>query len=65
MAGYEDPFSGVFNWPTMIYFAWAGFILFIMLMIFIGFDAGGFLHRLEERFGMRNVDRDPRDDERA
>jgi hypothetical protein len=31
-------------------------------LIFVGYDSGGFLHRLEERFGIKNVDRNPDDD---
>ena len=33
-------------------------IMLIMLCIFIGFDNGGFLHRLEERFGIFNMETD-------
>jgi hypothetical protein len=66
MSGYNDPYSGLFgepgawNWP---FFAWAAFatlVLLAMVTIFIGFDNGGFLHRLERRFGIRNVE-DPED----
>ena len=69
MSGYNDPFSGFFgepgawNWPLFLFLGWAGFIVFCMALIFIGFDSGGFLHRLEERFKIKNVDRDPKDDQ--
>lgn len=62
MAGYNDPYSGLFgepgalNWP---FFMWAGFATIIaiaMLLIFLGFDNDGFLHRLDRRFGIRKVE---------
>ncbi|HEX8465707.1 MAG TPA: hypothetical protein VF627_13915 [Abditibacterium sp.] len=62
MSGYKDPFSGFFNLPTMLWCGFAGFMLLIMLTIFIGFDHGGFLHRLERRFGIRNAE-NPEDEE--
>ena len=40
----------------MLWCAWAGFIAFVMLCIFIGFDNDGILHRIERRLGIRNVD---------
>lgn len=61
MSGYQDPFSGFFNLPTLLYFAWAGFIVFVMLCIFIGFDNDGILHRIERRLGIRNVDEEEDD----
>ena len=63
MAGYNDLYSGFFNLPTLLWCSFAGCVGLVMLCIFIGFDSGGFLHRLEERFGIGNADRDPRDDE--
>lgn len=62
MAGYQDPFSGFFNLPTLLWCAWAGFVALIMLTIFIGFDNDGFLHRLERRFGIRNAE-NPQDED--
>jgi hypothetical protein len=62
MSGYQDPFSGFFNLPTLLWCAWAGTIALIMLAIFIGFDNGGFLHRLEERFGIFNAESKEDDD---
>ena len=56
MSGYKDPFSGFFNLPTMLWCAWAGFMLIVMAIIFVGFDNGGFLHRLERRFNIKPVD---------
>ena len=46
----------------MLWCAFAGTMLLIMLTIFIGFDHGGFLHRLERRFGIRNAE-NPEDEE--
>lgn len=64
MSGYQDPFSGLFgNIYIWCYFGLVGFLVFCMALIVIGYDSGGFLHRLEERFGIRNVDRNPEDDE--
>lgn len=54
MSGYADPFSGFFNLPTLLWCGWAGFVVLLMAIIFVGFDNGGFLHKLEERFGIRN-----------
>lgn len=62
MAGFQDPFSGFFNLPTLLWCAFAGGIAFIMLLIFLGFDNNGFFHRLDERLGIRNVDRHPDDE---
>jgi len=64
MSGYNDPFSGLFgNITIWYYFGWVGFLVFCMALIFVGYDSGGFLHRLEEKFGIKNVDRNPDDDE--
>lgn len=66
MSGYNDPYSGLFgepgawNWPLFAYLAFATLVLITMATIFVGFDSGGFLHRLERRFGIRNVE-DPED----
>ncbi|PQV64616.1 hypothetical protein B1R32_104109 [Abditibacterium utsteinense] len=62
MAGYQDPYSGFFNLPTMLWCAFAGFMLLVMLVIFIGFDNGGFLHKVERRFGIRNMEKPEEDD---
>ena len=53
MSGYADPFSGVLNIYVFMYFGWAGLIVLAMAVIFVGFDNGGFLHKLEERFGIK------------
>lgn len=63
MSGFQDPFSGVFNWSTLLLFGWLGFIAFVMLLIFIGFDSGGFLHRIERFIGIRNLDAKNKEDE--
>jgi len=52
MSGYNDPFSHFFNLPTMCWLAWAGFLGVCMLACFVGFDNGGFLHKVEEKFGI-------------
>lgn len=57
MSGYQDPYSGFFNVPTMLWCAFAGFIALVMLVIFIGFDNDGFLHKLERRLGIRNMEK--------
>ena len=68
MAGYQDPYSGLFgepgawNWSALLFLGWAGIVVLIMFAIFIGFDNGGFLFRLDKKFGIRKVDRDPQDD---
>ncbi len=68
MSGYQDPYSGLFgepgawNWPALLFLAWAGLVVLIMFAIFIGFDNGGFLFRLDKKLGIRKVDRDPQDD---
>ncbi len=68
MAGYQDPYSGLFgepgawNWSALLFLGWAGLIVLIMAAIIIGFDNGGFLHRLDKRFGIRKVDREEIDD---
>lgn len=62
MSGYADPFSGIFNIYVFMYFGWAGLIVLAMAAIFVGFDNGGFLHKLEERFGIKRPKGD-RDDE--
>lgn len=62
MSGYQDPYSGFFNLPTMLWCAFAGFMLLVMLVIFIGFDNDGFLHKLERRFGIRNMENPGEDD---
>jgi hypothetical protein len=41
-----------------MYFGWAGLIALAMAAIFVGFDNGGFLHKLEERFGIKQVPSD-------
>ncbi len=69
MAGYQDPYSGLFgepgawNWPALLFLAWVGIVGLVMLAIFIGFDNGGFLFKLDKRLGIRKIDRDPIDDE--
>ncbi len=69
MSGYNDPYSGFFgepgawNWPVLLWCGFAAFIGLLMLLIFLGFDNRGFLHRLDERLKIRNVDRDPQDEE--
>lgn len=69
MSGFNDPYSGFFgepgawNWPTLGWCAFAGIISLIMLAIFLGFDNGGFLFNLDKRLKIRNVDRNPEDEE--
>ena len=71
MSGYNDPYSGFFgepghlNWPVLLWCAFAGIIALVMFLIFMGFDSGGFLHRLDERLKIRNVDRNPVDEEHS
>jgi hypothetical protein len=61
MSGYADPFSGFFGSPyPMLWVCWVGFIALLMGIIFVGFDNGGFLHKLEERF---NIRKEPHDEE--
>lgn len=68
MAGFNDPYSGFFgepgawNWPVFLWFGFAGLVSLVMLAIFLGFDNGGFLHRLDQRLKIRNVD-SPSEDE--
>jgi hypothetical protein len=62
MSGYQDPFSGFFNLPTLLWCSFAGLIVLIMVAIIIGFDSGGFLHRVERMLGIRNVDANPDDE---
>jgi hypothetical protein len=52
MSGFEDPFSGFFSIPVILFCIWMGILAACMVAIFFGFDNGGFLHRLEERFGI-------------
>ena len=68
MSGYQDPYSGLFgepgawNWSALLFLGWAGLLVLIIFAIFIGFDNGGFLFRLDKKLGIRKVDRDPQDD---
>ena len=68
MSGYQDPYSGIFgepgawNWPLFLWCGFAGLVLLAMLAIFIGFDNGGFLHRVERMLGIRDVDANPEDE---
>jgi hypothetical protein len=68
MAGFNDPYSGFFgepgawNWPVLLWCGFAGLIGLIMLAIFLGFDNSGFLHNLDRRLGINDVDRDPTDE---
>jgi len=68
MSGFNDPYSGFFgepgawNWPVMIWCGFAGLIGLVMLAIFLGFDSNGFLHNLEQRFGIRNPNTLPEDE---
>ena len=56
MSGFQDPFSGLFNLPCMLFFAWAGFLLICMAIIFVGFEDNGFLHRVENKLGIGHPD---------
>ncbi len=68
MSGFNDPYSGFFgepgawNWSTMLWCVFAGFIGLVMFLIFLGFDSGGFLHKLEQRLGIRNPNTLPEDE---
>lgn len=68
MSGFNDPYSGFFgepgawNWPTLIWCAFAGIMSLIMFLIYLGFSNGGFLFNLDKRLGIRNVD-NPEDEE--
>ncbi len=68
MSGYNDPYSGFFgepghlNWPVFLWFGFAAIVVLAMALIFWGFDNGGFLHRLDQRLKIRNVDRNPEDE---
>lgn len=64
MSGYNDPYSGFFgepgawNWPLALWLAFAGIVSLVMLLIYLGFDNNGFLHRLDRRLGIRKVEVD-------
>ena len=68
MSGYQDPYSGIFgepgawNWPLFLYLGAAGLVVLTMLIIFVGFDNDGFLHKLERRFGIKNKENPAEDD---
>lgn len=69
MSGFNDPYSGFFgepgawNWPVLLWCGFAGIMSLVMLAIFLGFDNRGFLHNLDERLKIRNVDRPAEDEE--
>ena len=46
----------------MLWCGFAGFMLLVMFIIFIGFDNDGFLHKLERRFGIKNAENPGEDD---
>ncbi len=68
MSGFNDPYSGFFgepgawNWSVLIWCGFAGLLGLVMFLIFVGFDSNGFLHNLDERLGIRNVNRLPEDE---
>lgn len=44
---------GANNIYLLLYSLWGGLITLLMLAVFFGFENGGFLHKLEEKFNIR------------
>ncbi len=47
---------GFDNIYLFLWAIWAGFLVLLMLLVFFGFESGGFLHNLEEKFGIHSVE---------